>query len=646
MAKNILWSPKNHNNLLYKFSEYLYKKKIIKNKNYNTLHKWSIINKKEFWKEIWNFTNIKGELKKPIITNEKNFLKSIFFKKSKLNYTENLIKKKDNSDALIFYSEQRLKRKISWKELDLQVSKISNYLIGKKINKGDRVAGVLPNIPETVISFLAVSKIGGIWSSCSADFGAKAIIDRFKQIKPKLLIVSDYYFYNNKKIDTLKKITEIKNQIPTIQNIVVIPYENKKVNYKLNFRYDNWLNILKSEKLYEKYKKFDFNTPLYILYSSGTTGAPKCIVHGAGNSLIQHKKEHQLHCNILDGDKVFYFTTCGWMMWNWLVSALASNASIVLYDGSPFFPNDLHLFNIIEKENITFFGTGAKYIDMIKNKKIKINKNKKLKKLKTIASTGSPLVHESFNYIYKNIKKNIHLTSISGGTDIVSCFVLGNPNMPVYSGEIQCKGLGMDVAVFNDKGKEIKYKKGELICKTSFPSKPLFFWNDKNNKKYLETYFHKFKNIWFHGDFIKNTVNNGYIIYGRSDSTLNSGGIRIGTSEIYRVVENIEGIVESIAVEQKYNNDTRIILFLKLKEKLFLNKRLKDKINKKIKSSLSPKHVPSIILNVKDIPKTKSGKIVELTIKKIVNNEPISNLSSLINPECIKEYREKVKNLN
>ena len=645
MTKKPLWSPKSSENLLNKFVKYLKNNKSNFN-DYNELHEWSIKNKNKFWSKIWNFTSIIGELNEPIIENEKNFFKSNFFKNSKLNFTQNLIQFNNNSDAIIFYSEKGHKRKISWKELDNQVSKISFYFKEKKIKKGDRIAAILPNIPETVIGFLGTAKIGAIWSSCSADFGPKAVIDRFKQIEPKILIISDYYYYNNKKINILEKIHEIKQELPSIKNIIIAPYSNKVENYNVEFKYDNWIEIMENKSIYKNYEIFDFNIPLYILYSSGTTGKPKCIVHGAGGSLIQHKKEHMLHCNINPKDKVFYYTSCGWMMWNWLVSCLASKATIVLYDGSPFIPKKEHLFDIVDKENISFFGVGAKYLDTLRQKKINIKNKYSLKKLKTIASTGSPLVHETFEYTYKYIKKNLHLASISGGTDIVSCFVLGNPNLKVYSGEIQCKGLGMDIAVFNEKGNEINQSKGELVCKTTFPSKPLFFWKDKDNKKYISTYFNKYKNVWHHGDFAELTNNQGFIIYGRSDATLNAGGVRIGTAELYRVVENIEEINESIAVEHKYNNDTRVILFIKLNKKFKFNKLLNKKIKEIIKNSLSPKHVPALIFDINDIPRTKSGKIVELLVKKIINGEKIDNLSVLSNPESLKEYEKKSKFIN
>jgi len=634
MTDRLLWSPKLANTQIEKFKSNLPKK--ISKKKYSDLHKWSINKKGEFWNYVWNFTNIIGDKKGKSFIKSNNFINSKFFKNSKLNFAENCLIKNNNSDAIIYYSEQKEKKKYSWKELNEKTFKLSAFLINNKIKANDRIAAVLPNFPETVIAFLATTQIGGIWSSCSTDFGSRAIIERFKQIKPKILFVTDCYYYNNKSINTIKNIPEIISAIPSIKQIILIPYSKKK--QKINFKHIIWNDLFKINDSYRTFKKFDFNHPLYILYSSGTTGVPKCIVHGAGGSLIQHKKEHQLHANIKENDKVFYFTTCGWMMWNWLVSCLASGATILLYEGSPFTPKIDYLFEIAKKEKITFFGTGAKYLDFLKQKKINIKKKYKLTHLKTIASTGSPLMNETFEYIYKHVKSNVHLTSISGGTDIVSCFVLGNPLLPVFSGEIQCAGLGMDVDIFDEKGKSLKNKKGELVCKSPFPSKPLFFWNDPKNKKYYETYFNKYKNIWHHGDYCKTTINNGYVIYGRSDTTLNSGGIRIGTAEIYRVVENLNEIIETVAVEHKLINDTEVILFIKMKKKLILNKRIIKKIKNEIRDNLSPKHVPKKIFSIKEIPKTKSGKIVELTIKKIINGEKVKNLESLSNPNCLKEY--------
>ena len=643
MANKLLWKPTDSNTLLTDYINFLNKNNLHNFQNYSNLHNWSIEKKEIFWKSIWDFTNIIGEYNDPVIINEHDFVNSKFFVNSKLNYTQNIIKKNNHESAIVFYSEQNHFRKISWSELKINVNKFANYLKKQEIKKGDRIGAVLPNIPETVIAFLSSAKIGAIWSSCSADFGAEAIIDRFEQIEPKILIITDYYFYNNKKINILTKVKELKKSIPSIKKIIIIPYEGIYIKYEANFDYENWLSIISDyDELFED-EIFEFNTPLYILYSSGTTGKPKCIVHGAGGSLLQHKKEHQLHCNMTPNSKIFYFTTCGWMMWNWLVSCLASESTIYLYDGSPFFPEKDFLFKIIEKEKITHFGTGAKYLDALRQEKLTINNKFNLEFLKTILSTGSPLSPESFEYIYNYIKKNLHLASICGGTDIVSLFIGGNPNAPVYSGEIQSRCLGMDVEIFDQSGKKINEQKGELVCLSTFVSKPIYFWKDIDNKKFKKTYFSKYPNTWHQGDYAEITNKDGFIVHGRSDATLNSGGIRIGTAELYRVVEKIKNINECVAVEQRFKNDTRIILFIKLNEYSKFNITLRELIKNKIKNSLSPKHVPSKILQVSDIPKTKSGKIVELTIKKIIHNEKIVNLNSLMNPESLNEFRNRIE---
>ncbi len=634
-------SRKNKSNL-FKFEKFLLKKFNYKGtKNYKKLFNWSIKNLDLFWSSIWDYTNIKGEKVDKFIFS-KEFIKNKFFVKSRLNFAENLLSKKNNSKAITFISETGYREIRTWKELYHNTSKLIKFFRQNKISEKDRIVAYMANQIETVECFLASSTIGAIWSSCSPDFGTPGLIERFSQIKPKVLIITDRYYYNGKEINILDRLPFILKKIKSIKTVLIANYPGKKyLKYKKikGIKQYNLSLIKKIQKCEIKFKKFDFDHELVILFSSGTTGKPKCICHRAGGVLLQHLKEHQLHCEVKPGDNVFYFTTCGWMMWNWLLTFLASKASIVLFDGFPMYKKNDLLFKIADKEKITLFGISAKYIDQLRKMNIKIKSKYKLTRLKTICSTGSPLSGDGFQYVYKNIKKNVHLASIAGGTDLVSCFVLGNIYSPVYKGQIQNNGLGMNTDVFSETGKSLINKKGELVCKSPFPSMPKLFWNDKNNKKYKSAYFNRFKNIWHHGDYAERKKNGGYIIYGRSDATLNPGGVRLGTAEIYSVVEKFKDVKESIVVGQSWDNDIRIILFIVMNKPNSLDDFFIEKLKKTIRSEASPRHVPAKIIEVKDIPRTKNGKIVELAVKNIIEGNKIKNIQALANPEILEHYK-------
>ena len=631
-----LFSPSKRlikNSNLFKYENFIFKLYKKKFKNYLSLWKWTIKFPEKFWLSIIYFFKIEYKVKNNplVLKKNKSFYKNEFFFNYEINYFHSIEKNKSNDLAIHFIGENNFEERLSYKQLNIRVNALSAYYRSLNIQKGDVVVGYLPNVTDTVIAFLASAKIGAIWSSCSSDFGEKALIDRFSQLKPKLLITSDNYFYNGKKFSYSKNISKIKKKIGN-PKILKTSYPSANNQSELHRIY--------KKRIFQKEIKtefVDFNHPLYVLFSSGTTGLPKCITHGHGGSLLQHLKELSLHTNVKSKDKMLFLTTCGWMMWNWTVSNLLLGSSITLYDGSPFYPTTNQVIQLTKKSKSNILGAGAKIFETIQNSQ-SANKKNLLANIKCFISTGSPLSKSTFQFINKGLNKKSFIHSISGGTDIVSCFMLGVPTLPVYSGEIQGPGLGMNIDVFNEKGKSSN-QTGELVCKTPFPSKPIFFWNDKNFKKYKAAYFEKYKNIWSHGDYVKKTKNGGYIIYGRSDATLNPGGVRIGTSEIYSALQNFPWIDDSLVTGYLIDNDERIVLFIKsLKNKIPPN--FTDLIKKHLKSTLSPRHVPWKTFIVKDIPRTKSGKNSEILVKNIINNDKVQNLGALANPESIEEYKE------
>ncbi|MBT4934604.1 MAG: acetoacetate--CoA ligase [Rhodospirillaceae bacterium] len=605
--------------------------------NFDGLYEFSITEIDKFWMSLKDFGGVIAETWGDAVQETPGRMPGTrFFPDARLNFAENLLRRRDDSEALVFRGEDKVNRRLSFAELYDQVSLVRQALINIGVTSGDRVGAYLPNMPEAIIAMLATSSLGAIWSSCSPDFGVKGVLDRFGQIEPKVIFAAEGYHYNGKSHDCLEKLAEIVRALPSVEKTVVVPYTRDAPAID-GVKNAVWLGDLTNpyQAADIDFERFAFNHPLYIMYSSGTTGAPKCIVHGAGGSLLQHIKEHQLHCDIKPGDRVFYFTTCGWMMWNWLVTALASQATLILYDGSPFYPDGNVLFDYADAEKMTLFGTSAKFIDAAIKAELEPAKTHSLQSVRLICSTGSPLAPDAFTWVYDHIKRDVHLASIAGGTDLMGCFMLGDPTGPVWKGEIQARALGMAVDVFDDDGQSIRGEKGELVCTLPFPSMPIGFYKDDDGSKYHSAYFERFDNVWCHGDYVELTEHGGVIIYGRSDATLNPGGVRIGTAEIYRQVEKLSQVVEAIVIGQQWDNDVRVVLFIVLREGLALDEDLINLIRSEVRANCTPRHVPAKVIQVSDIPRTKSGKITELAVRDVIHGRPVKNKEALANPEAL-----------
>ncbi len=610
--------------------------------SYPDLHRWSVESREDFWRLAWDFCEVIGEPGEgPFLEDAERMPGARFFPNASLNFAENLLRRSDPGEALVFHSESGERSVVSFEELRARVAALSAALRDMGVRPGDRVAAYLPNIPETVIAMLASACIGAIWSSCSPDFGARGALDRFGQIEPKVLFAADGYFYNGKMHDLRERIAELRAGLPSIEETIVVSFAHRNASPGefLGRRFEELAQAGGEASPY--FERFPFDHPLYVLYSSGTTGTPKCIVHGAGGTLLKHLVEQRLHCDLRPTDRFFYYTTCGWMMWNWLISGLASEATLLLYDGSPAWPDPDALFDLAERERMTVFGTSAKYIDALSKQGVEPIRSHDLSSLRAILSTGSPLAPESFDYVYAKIKRDVWLASISGGTDIVGCFVLGDPTRPVWRGEIQAPALGMSVEVFDDAGRPMREGRGELVCTAPFPSMPVGFWNDPGDQRYLAAYFERFPGVWCHGDWVERTEHGGVVIYGRSDAVLNPGGVRIGTAEIYRPVELVDEVVEALAVGQEWQKDMRVVLFVRLREGLELGDELRERIRRELRRQASPKHVPAVILQVPDIPRTKSGKIVELAVREVIHGRQVRNLDALANPEALAHFRDR-----
>ncbi len=609
--------------------------------NYPDLYAWSVREPEQFWSALWDFCGVVAETKgERVLVDGHRMPGAQWFPDARLSYAENMLRRRDDAPAMIFRGENKVRRTLSFADVYDTVSRLAQALLSEGVKPGDRVAAIVSNMPEAIIGMLAANSIGAIWSSCSPDFGVQGVLDRFGQIEPVVLLSVDGYWYGGKRLEVLPRLAEIVKSLPSVRRVVVIPYLDESPDVSGVDRavlFPAFIAPFPAADL--PFVRLPFSHPLYILYSSGTTGVPKCIVHGQGGTLLQHLKEHQLQTDLKPDDRLFYFTTCGWMMWNWLASGLGTGATLLLYDGSPFYPGANTLWDFAAQERMTVFGTSAKYIDALNKLKLKPAETHDLSALKAMTSTGSPLVAEGFDYVYSNVKSDLLLSSISGGTDIVSCFVLGSPWLPVWRGEIQCRGLGLAVEVYDDDGKPLIGTKGELVCSKPFPCMPVAFWNDPDGAKYQAAYFDRFPNVWCHGDWMEITERGSCVIYGRSDAVLNPGGVRIGTAEIYRQVEQLDEVVESLVIGQDWNNDVRVVLFVRLREGVTLDDALVKRIKEKVRANTTPRHVPDKVIAVADIPRTKSGKIVELAVRDVVHGRSVKNREALANPEALELYR-------
>ncbi|HEY8520879.1 MAG TPA: acetoacetate--CoA ligase [Gammaproteobacteria bacterium] len=611
--------------------------------DYDALYDWSTSRPDEFWRAVWDFCGVRGTYDpERIVDGYDRMPGARWFEGARLNFAENLLRPEHRvGTALVFTNERGDRIEISRAELERRVASVAQALRELGVGRGDRVAGFIANRPEAVIAALAAASIGAVWSSCSPDFGLDAVLDRFGQIAPKVLFATDGYFYNGKTIDSLPVVTALAERLPTLAAVIVVPYLRERPDPGALPGARCFADVAGGEDEPLRFERLPFDTPVYILYSSGTTGAPKCIVHGAGGTLLQHQKEHVLHTDVKPGDVVFYFTTTGWMMWHWVVSTLAAGATVVLYDGAPLHPDPGVLWRMAERERVRVFGTSARYLAALEKSGYRPREHVQLDALDSILSTGSPLAPASFDYVHAHVKGDVQVASISGGTDIISCFALGNPLAPVYRGELQCRGLGMKVDVFDENGRPLRGAPGELVCKAPFPSMPVGFWNDPDGRKYHAAYFERFPNVWWHGDYAELTPRGGLIMHGRSDAVLNPGGVRIGTAEIYRVVEQLPEIAESVAVGQRIDNDERIVLFVRLQPGFVLDEALVERIRDALRRKASPRHVPARILAVTDVPKTLNGKVSELAVRAVIHGRPVGNLDALANPEALEQYRNR-----